>query len=530
MLFRTDWSAKHKHQTIGNTSVNAAIEWRNLPAAERAVWHRRAELVKAEHKRMYPGYKYRPSQNKGNPGKSSPSTARAKSSARTRTPSQLATASAAVPDSPAKLEGPAKTRRARAGRGEPKYSLSDLFPSEPRPSKQPSQAANPGDFNVPMSIPPLPGLDSVYEPPLLALPPIVAAPKRFAAPTPTYSVVIPEVPASSITPSRYGADGSVSYGSLLPPDVYQGREPRSSATYTLPTQPLSLGNPPHYSSDRPTAHSKPYSASTLQVEGAGPSRNYIIKKRSFPAPYHPMTYNGGSQSAPVGPQEAPRQYHRLGYPWENRSGFAWSQEVQPPNGVSGHIGLPGPISIDPTTPRTFGGYLHVPTISIPQGVQQPSPRLYVPHMPEQQSTLFNQHPWYNPGGGHLLQPRVPYPVDVGSSPSSSSSASFGPGSLPTASSFESSSPSHPPLPSSQLNTDASLQNAGVDLQAMTLNNPTYSTTESHGPNILITTAQPMDAALASVDDGFEDANRFVEWADLYAPSEPTKSANGAPEL
>ncbi|KIO31567.1 hypothetical protein M407DRAFT_219396 [Tulasnella calospora MUT 4182] len=527
MLFRADWTRKHKNEQKGNLSARAAVEWRVLSHAERAVWIQKAELIKKEHARMYPDYKYRPGRSKGQLGNSSAAIAGESS----RFQSQQTTASATVPVSPAKLESPSQACRVKAKVNYSMHSGADSSRSASSHSRHTSQPADLDAFNVPMSIPPPPDHHLFYEPSPITLPTVVATPMRFAAPTPTYSMVIPEVPTSFITTSHYGSDESASYESLpLPPDLYQTGEPEPSATYTLPPQPLSQGNPPHYSSEylafvprtyeEATAHSEPYSAPLLmptpKAERATPCRRYITKKRSFPAPYQPLMYNGGSRSAAAG-REPPRE--RLKHPWENASG---APELQPQYGVSGQMGPPEPTSIVPPLPGTLDGYVYAPTLSVYERAQQPSTHSHMPLIPEQQSTPFPQHPCYNHDAGRLLKPIAPYPVDVSSSPSSSSSASFGTGSLPTTSSFESSSPFRPPLPPTQLGADAFLENAGIDLQVQSgyaiLTNPTYSAPESHESEILFsvdTTTQPMDVVF--MDNGLEEANRYATWAYLHAP-------------
>ncbi|KAG8898013.1 hypothetical protein FRC00_003530, partial [Tulasnella sp. 408] len=522
----------------GNLSARAAIEWRNLSNAERAVWIQKAELVKEEHARMHPDYKYRPGRNKVQPGNSSTSTAGAFLSARTRSHSQRATASAAVPVSPIKLETPCQNHRTKAELTDSTHSRPDSSTSASSQSRQSSQLADLDAFNVPMSIPPPPAHDSDYGPCPSMLPTVVATPMRFAAPTPTYSMVIPEVRTTCfVTPSHCDSGGSASYDPMpLPLDVHQTREPEPSATYTLVPQPLSLGSPPDRFSDsiavalstyeEATAHSESYSATLLlptpHAERAGPCRTHITRKRSFPAPYQSVTSNGGSRSAGGCLRDPPRQ--RVRHPWENAPGLAGAPELQFTYDVSSQTGLSESSSIDPRLPRSFEGYLHTTALSVYEEAQQPSTQPYMTLISEQQRTSFNQHPCYYPEDVHLLQPVVPYPVGVSSSPSSSSSASVGAGSLPTTSSFGSSSPFRAPLPPPQLEPDAFLENAGINLQVQsdytTQTYPTYSNTESHGPEMLFsmdTAVQPMDVALASVDDALEHAHSYASWTYLYAP-------------
>ncbi|KAG9046651.1 hypothetical protein FS837_003929 [Tulasnella sp. UAMH 9824] len=347
-------------------------------------------------------------------------------------------------------------------------------------------------------------------------------------------MVIPEVPTSFVTPSHYGSEGSASYDSLpLPLDVYPTREPEPSTSYTLAPQPLSLGRPSDYFSDslavalntyeEASAHIESYSATlpTPHAERAGPCRTQITRKRSFPAPYQSVTTNGGSRSAGVGLGDPPRQ--RPMHPWENAPGFASAPELQLAYEVSSQTSLSEPSSIDPPLPGSFDGYLHNTALSVYEEGQQPSTQPYMTLISEQQSTPFNQHLCYHLEDGRLLQPIAPYPVGVSSSPSSSSSAS-GAASLPTTSSFGSSSPSRAPLPPSQLGADAFLENGGINLHIQgdyaTRTYPTYSTTDSHGSGILLsmdTTGQPMDIALAPMDDALEHAHSYASWTYLYAP-------------
>ncbi|KAJ3711527.1 hypothetical protein C8R42DRAFT_728552 [Lentinula raphanica] len=69
MLFRADFvKQKHVPNSIetNHSSLSKIIGscWRSLPVEEKAIWEKRARLEKAEHKRKYPEYRFRPVHNK----------------------------------------------------------------------------------------------------------------------------------------------------------------------------------------------------------------------------------------------------------------------------------------------------------------------------------------------------------------------------------------------------------------------------------------------------------------------------------
>ncbi|KAE9404754.1 hypothetical protein BT96DRAFT_916635 [Gymnopus androsaceus JB14] len=69
MLFRADFvKQKHVPNSIetNHSSLSKIIGscWRSLPIDEKAVWEKRARVEKAEHKRKYPEYRFRPVHNK----------------------------------------------------------------------------------------------------------------------------------------------------------------------------------------------------------------------------------------------------------------------------------------------------------------------------------------------------------------------------------------------------------------------------------------------------------------------------------
>ncbi|KIK61017.1 hypothetical protein GYMLUDRAFT_85036 [Collybiopsis luxurians FD-317 M1] len=69
MLFRADFvKQKHVPNSIetNHSSLSKIIGscWRSLPAEEKAIWEKRARAEKAEHKRKYPEYRFRPVHNK----------------------------------------------------------------------------------------------------------------------------------------------------------------------------------------------------------------------------------------------------------------------------------------------------------------------------------------------------------------------------------------------------------------------------------------------------------------------------------
>ncbi|KAF9072245.1 hypothetical protein BDP27DRAFT_1147504, partial [Rhodocollybia butyracea] len=66
ILFRIDY-LKNKHvpgsvlcESSSSLGKVIARMWRELPEKEKAGWQRKALEKKAEHKRMYPGYKFCP--------------------------------------------------------------------------------------------------------------------------------------------------------------------------------------------------------------------------------------------------------------------------------------------------------------------------------------------------------------------------------------------------------------------------------------------------------------------------------------
>ncbi|KAF8829487.1 hypothetical protein F5879DRAFT_921851 [Lentinula edodes] len=69
MLFRADFvKQKHVPNSIetNHSSLSKIIGscWRSLPTEEKAIWEKRARAEKAEHKRKYPEYRFRPVHNK----------------------------------------------------------------------------------------------------------------------------------------------------------------------------------------------------------------------------------------------------------------------------------------------------------------------------------------------------------------------------------------------------------------------------------------------------------------------------------
>ncbi|KAJ4471546.1 hypothetical protein J3R30DRAFT_1092755 [Lentinula aciculospora] len=69
MLFRADFvKQKHVPNSIetNHSSLSKIIGscWRSLPTEEKAIWEKRARVEKAEHKRKYPEYRFRPVHNK----------------------------------------------------------------------------------------------------------------------------------------------------------------------------------------------------------------------------------------------------------------------------------------------------------------------------------------------------------------------------------------------------------------------------------------------------------------------------------
>ncbi|KAF9075523.1 hypothetical protein BDP27DRAFT_1257272 [Rhodocollybia butyracea] len=73
MLFRADFvKQKHVPNSIetNHSSLSKIIGscWRSLPVDEKAVWEKRAKVEKAEHKRKYPEYRFRPVHNKKKQG------------------------------------------------------------------------------------------------------------------------------------------------------------------------------------------------------------------------------------------------------------------------------------------------------------------------------------------------------------------------------------------------------------------------------------------------------------------------------
>jgi hypothetical protein len=69
MLFRADFvKQKHVPNSIetNHSSLSKIIGscWRSLPAEEKVIWEKRARAEKAEHKRKYPEYRFRPVHNK----------------------------------------------------------------------------------------------------------------------------------------------------------------------------------------------------------------------------------------------------------------------------------------------------------------------------------------------------------------------------------------------------------------------------------------------------------------------------------
>jgi hypothetical protein len=65
MLFRSDFckgqkispSIEHDHRHISRIAANV---WRRLPIGEKQLWMAKAEQIKAEHRRQYPGYRFAP--------------------------------------------------------------------------------------------------------------------------------------------------------------------------------------------------------------------------------------------------------------------------------------------------------------------------------------------------------------------------------------------------------------------------------------------------------------------------------------
>ncbi|KAG8956033.1 hypothetical protein FRC04_006482 [Tulasnella sp. 424] len=545
MLFRADWTARHKNQQKGNLSARAAVEWRDLSNAERAVWIHKAELVKEQHARMYPDYKYKPGRNKGHSGTSPTSTAGKSSSTRPRSHSHRVTASAAVPASLAKPGNPSQERRTKAQAEGSVHSRSgspsSSSASAPSCSGETSQAADLSAFKVPMSIPPPPVHDLASDPsqptPLYT----VAKPLRFAAPTPTYSLVIPEAPDHFVAPSHYGSDGSASYESLpSTSNAYETWGPRPSPTYTFPPQHSSFDSTPHphhspehltlaprtyYEAPTPSGPpSAPFLPSTTQGAAVGPSRRNITRMRSFPSPYQSSTSSSGSRAAAVPTRDPPMQ--RLWHPWENTSTFVGAPGSSIQCDASGQACLSEPTSFD--SPVFMGGTFDdtLPAPSFYHEPQQPEAQTYMPFIPEHQPTPFGQQVHYTLEAGSSLQPGAPYSLDRSSSPSSTSSASFGAGSLATTSSFGSSSSFRPHLPSLPLSADAFLENAGIDLHILggyaPLTGSSDSSLERGGSEIVLsvdTTSQFMNAALTAVEDSLNEANHYSTWAQFHAASE-----------
>ncbi|KAJ3748432.1 hypothetical protein DFH05DRAFT_1588655 [Lentinula detonsa] len=78
MLFRADFvKQKHVPNSIetNHSSLSKIIGscWRSLPTEEKAIWEKRARAEKAEHKRKYPEYRFRPVHNKNKAKTDTPS-------------------------------------------------------------------------------------------------------------------------------------------------------------------------------------------------------------------------------------------------------------------------------------------------------------------------------------------------------------------------------------------------------------------------------------------------------------------------
>ncbi|KAF7308112.1 Specific transcriptional repressor [Mycena kentingensis (nom. inval.)] len=60
IIFRNAKQREYTGGDQGNISKAIGKRWRDLPAEERAVYEQMAEREKAEHARLYPGYRFRP--------------------------------------------------------------------------------------------------------------------------------------------------------------------------------------------------------------------------------------------------------------------------------------------------------------------------------------------------------------------------------------------------------------------------------------------------------------------------------------
>ncbi|CAK5272156.1 unnamed protein product [Mycena citricolor] len=74
MLFRSHFSKHCAPPSAGQPQISALAgqAWRNLDAADKAVWHARAAETKAKHAETYPGYRYDPRRRRSSKAKISP--------------------------------------------------------------------------------------------------------------------------------------------------------------------------------------------------------------------------------------------------------------------------------------------------------------------------------------------------------------------------------------------------------------------------------------------------------------------------
>ncbi|KAG8983427.1 hypothetical protein FRB90_006043, partial [Tulasnella sp. 427] len=236
MLFRADWTARQKSRQKGNTSTRAAVEWRELSEAERAVWTHRAEMVKEEHARMYPEYKYRPNR-RGHSGTSSTSTFTPLPIRTRGRPPQRIASSSLLPT----LDGPLNGGRYLAASlgDQSRLPQPNSSSSSPPPSARPNYSVDrskSSTFDVPMCIPPPPQSELVSEPALPAMPAIIAKPLKFAAPIPTYPILIPETPDILVTPQLGSDEIGFAGSSRFAYDAHQTSELEPSTTYTFQEQ------------------------------------------------------------------------------------------------------------------------------------------------------------------------------------------------------------------------------------------------------------------------------------------------------
>ncbi|KAL6300300.1 high mobility group box domain-containing protein, partial [Sparassis latifolia] len=72
ILFRTDWchrlegQVERSHKQISRIAGKA---WKRMSETQKVVWRERARIIKEEHKRCYPDYKFAPVQRKQKPKK-----------------------------------------------------------------------------------------------------------------------------------------------------------------------------------------------------------------------------------------------------------------------------------------------------------------------------------------------------------------------------------------------------------------------------------------------------------------------------